>query len=41
MLWYAQLCGWTMAHAPARSSEPAQLRESVELFNQDVAQFTV
>ncbi len=44
ILQYAELCGWTLAHAHARSGEPAQISGYLgksEQFDEAIADFAV
>ena len=44
MLQYAELCGWTLAHAHARSGEPAQISGYLgkgDKFDQAIADFSI
>ena len=44
MLQYARLCGWTLAHAHARSGEPAKISGYLgksDKFDQAIADFSV
>ena len=44
MLQYAELCGWTLAHAHARSGEPAKISGYLgksDKFDEAIADFSV
>ena len=44
MLQYAELCGWTLAHAHARSGEPAKISGylgKIDKFDEAIADFSI
>ena len=44
MLQYAELCGWTLAHAHARSGEPAKISGYLgksDKFDEAIADFSI
>jgi hypothetical protein len=44
MMQYAELCGWTLAHAHARSGEPAKISGYLgksDIFDKAVADFSI